>query len=314
LTTATQDPTATTTDNTTLPPPSSASTHTPVVSTTTAATNTAAVAVAAVATVATPIESTAAQSPLKKRKKDSSDYEHSEADDDVERSSTSKLKRRRNNNTDPMREGRSANDSHSPSSHSYSNGHTSPTTTFSKSVNGHSHLVSRPETNGSSHAHSNGFTPVKSFPPVWLGHDREEVTRILIQGLNELGYSSSANALSRESGYELEDDTVSHFRRAVLDGKWPEAERLLFGDEYIDAGGGFSNGASGKIPDSSSKRKNVGLGLLKGANRREMLFWMRQQKYLELLENRDLDTALMVLRQELTPMHQDTDRLHLLGG
>jgi hypothetical protein len=136
----------------------------------------------------------------------------------------------------------------------------------------------------------------------------------LIQGLNELGYATSANSLSRESGFELEDDTVSQFRKAVLDGKWTEAERLLFGDEYIDAGGGFSNGASGKSPDFGSKRRSLGLGLLKNANRREMLFWMRQQKYLELLENRDLDTALIVLRQELTPMHQDTDRLHLLGG
>jgi hypothetical protein len=45
-----------------------------------------------------------------------------------------------------------------------------------------------------------------------------------------------------------------------------------------------------------------------------MMFWMKQQKYLELLERRELGKALTVLRQELTPLHQDVGRLHALSG
>lgn len=43
-------------------------------------------------------------------------------------------------------------------------------------------------------------------------------------------------------------------------------------------------------------------------------FLLRQQKYLELLENRDLNTALTVLRSELTPLKRDIGRLHALSS
>jgi hypothetical protein len=209
-----------------------------------------------------------------------------------------------------MGEGRSANEIHSPT-HSLSNGH-SPT--FSKTVNGHSNLKS--ETNGTAHIRSNGFTSPKSFPPIWLGHSREEVTRILIQSLNDLGYSSAASELVHESGFEFENDKVSHFRRAVLEGRWTEAEELLDVGGSVHKQSSSRNGADKpKNQDSTSKEiSNRGLELINGADKTEMIFWMRQQKYLELLEHRDLDTALSVLRHELTPLHQDTDRLHVLGG
>jgi WD repeat-containing protein 26 len=131
-----------------------------------------------------------------------------------------------------------------------------------------------------------------------------------------LGYSSTANNLVHKSGFELENDKVSHFRRAVLDGRWAEAEELLFYDGTLGKDPEQLNGAdSSRNSESSSKAiTSRGLELVEGSDKREMVFWMRQQKYLELLENRDLDTALAVLRHELTPMHQDTDRLHVLGG
>ena len=142
------------------------------------------------------------------------------------------------------------------------------------------------ETNGSSDAdgHANHF----------YGHNREEVTRILIQSLSDLGYNSTAEQLSRESGYELEVPSVAAFRAAVQNGDWAEAEALLFGQPDVKGG--------------------EGLPLCEGANQDDMLFLMRQQKYLELLELRDLSRALMVLRQELTPLHQDVSRLHALSS
>lgn len=207
----------------------------------------------------------------------------------------------------------------------------SPSQTFS---NGSSNGVSparRKAANGSSHSktESNGSyangNAVRAPQRPWFGHDREEVTRILIQSLTELGYHGAAGALCQESGYELEGPTVAAFRSAVLLGDWAEAEALLFGVESYDDGGGVGLGdgdtgiGNGKAAIRSSKSSwqsqgpAGGLTLAEGANKSEMMFWMRQQKYLELLEQRDLGAALMVLRQELTPLHQDTGRLHALS-
>ena len=159
------------------------------------------------------------------------------------------------------------------------------------------------------------------MPTTFFGHDREEVTRILIQSLTDLGYHGAAGALCKESGYQLEGPTVASFRSAVLDGDWPEAEELLFGTTSYDHGGGINLDGPGGYGKSWAKsarsaansRHTGGLTLAEGANRDEMLFWMKQQKYLELLERRDLGKALMVLRQELTPLHQDVGRLHALS-
>ncbi len=119
----------------------------------------------------------------------------------------------------------------------------------------------------------------------------------------DLGYTGAAASLSRESGFELESPAVAAFRNAILEGQWTEAEGILLGSHPSDGGGGSSDHA---YPAE-------GLVLAEGADRNEMLFWMRQQKFLELLEQRDLGSALRVLRQELTPLHHDINRLHFLS-
>lgn len=153
--------------------------------------------------------------------------------------------------------------------------------------------------NGNSHA--NG-SKQPSNPSTYYGHNREEVTRILIQSLHELGYTSSAAQLSSESGFELETSGVATFRSAVLGGRWVEAERILIQS--------FQN--AGSQPDQKPPPEET-LVLAADADRNEMLFYLRQQKFLELLEERDLAAALGVLRQELTPLHFDVDRLHALS-
>ncbi|KAL8735020.1 MAG: hypothetical protein Q9166_001145 [cf. Caloplaca sp. 2 TL-2023] len=166
-------------------------------------------------------------------------------------------------------------------------------------------------TNG--HNTTNGTTPQKNgvHPPTarptpqpFYGHDREEVTRLIIQGLDDLGYHGAANKLSQESGYEVESPAVAHFRLAVLQGEWSEAEALLFGSEPPDEGGGVSihNG------------DHQGLKLVDGVDRDQLRFQLRTQKYLELLESKDLGRALMVLRQELTPLKQDRSQLQHLSS
>jgi hypothetical protein len=211
-------------------------------------------------------------------------------------------------------EGESARRSQSPlSSSTLSNG--------GKVKNGYTN--GKVDTNGSasspsSHKHTNGSTSLK--PPassVWYGHNREELTRILIQCLDEMGYSNAAQELSKESNYELEGPAVAAFRSAVVQGDWPEAEALLFGHGVMHVGFGGDGGRendSAVAGNGDSKNTFRGLPLVEAADVREMLFALREQKYLELLESRDISAALLVLRQELTPLNEGSDRVHFLGG
>lgn len=175
-------------------------------------------------------------------------------------------------------------------------------TSQSGSSNGHAHSTNShfPRTNGSA---------TRSKPSSFFGHDREEITRLLIQALGDLGYRDSANRLVQESGYELEGPMVAAFRHAILDGEWSEAEALLFGSRRPadDDGGGVS------INDGASEQYD-GLVLAEGVDKNLLRFRLRRQKYLELLEERDHSGALTVLRQELTPLHQDVAQLHILSG
>ncbi|KAF2871329.1 WD repeat-containing protein 26 [Massariosphaeria phaeospora] len=209
--------------------------------------------------------------------------------------------------------------SRSPSQ-SYTNGSTrSPGPRSSMGRVGNGDPAHKPESNGS-YTNGTSATNGKLVPSTFFGHDREEVTRILIQSLTDLGYQGAAGALCKESGYQLEGPTVASFRSAVLNGDWAEAEELLFGSHSYDHGGGIGlDRAYGKSWNKSGRpvansQHSGGLTLADSANRDEMLFWMKQQKYLELLERRDLGNALMVLRQELTPLHQDVGRLHALSS
>ena len=155
-------------------------------------------------------------------------------------------------------------------------------------------------TNGSSHANGSKRPSQSS---TYYGHNREEVTRILIQSLYELGYDESASLLSSESGYELETSGVATFRSAVLGGRWPEAERILIQS--------FRNAGLQQVDRQSSQEET--LVLAEEADKNEMLFYLRQQKFLEMLEARDLAAALNILRQELTPLNFDVERLHALS-
>lgn len=129
---------------------------------------------------------------------------------------------------------------------------------------------------------------------------------MLIQGLGDLGYHSAANRLSQESGYEVESPAVAAFRTAIIQGQWAEAESLLFGvDSEADGGGvSISNG---------DMHHWGGLKLAQDADADGMRFSIREQKYLELLENGDTGSAIMVLRHELQPLQYDVARLNDLS-
>lgn len=168
-------------------------------------------------------------------------------------------------------------------------------------ANGTSHSLSSHSANANgTHKASmaNGSSPARNSEP-YFGHDREEVTRLIIQALADMGYHSSADGLSKESGYELESPVVASFRQAVLAGDWDDAERLLFGTDTDDA--------EGATP------KSAGLALTQTAEPDLMRFWIRQQKLLELLEKGETSQALTVLRTELTPLNQESKRIPSLS-
>lgn len=117
------------------------------------------------------------------------------------------------------------------------------------------------------------------------GVSRLETTRLMIQALHELGFSSSAAALEQESQCSIESREVSEFRSAILDGHWTAAERIL--------------GA---------------LELKPGSDIIHLKFLIRQQKFLELLEQRATMAAISVLHNELTPLRHDQPLLHNLSA
>ena len=155
-------------------------------------------------------------------------------------------------------------------------------------------VVNGSSQNGKEVAHANR-------PSTYYGHDREEVTRILIQALSDMGYQGAAASVSRDSGYVLESSTVADFRTSVLDGAWGRAEELL----------------SGAVSAGASQQLGLGNGLVlaPGADRNIMRIWIRQQKFLELLERRETSRALTVLRGELTPLcSEQYQKVHFLSS
>ncbi|RPA72278.1 WD domain-containing protein [Ascobolus immersus RN42] len=122
-------------------------------------------------------------------------------------------------------------------------------------------------------------TPKSSYQ----GHDREEVTRILMQALSDMGYHKTASTLESESEYTLESQEVSQFKIAVLQGDWRKAEKLL-------------------------KRLN----LREDADVNMLLFYLRQQKFLECLEAGNRSKALEVMRLELNPLDQPIELTQVL--
>lgn len=190
--------------------------------------------------------------------------------------------------------------------HTYTNGSSqiSQKNGFHDRTNGH-----EVHTNGVGHAHANGYpnAKLKARSRDYFGHDREEVTRLLMQGLEDLGYTEAANQLSRESGYQVESPAIAAFRHALLDGEWSEAEAILFGEPFDPDEGGVN--LNGRALDGKH-----GLALVEHAEPSHLRFLIREQKYIELLRNNRRGEALSVLQSELQPLKHDNQRLNILSG
>ena len=96
--------------------------------------------------------------------------------------------------------------------------------------------------------------------------------------------SHASKSLADESGYNTESNDVSEFRTAVLAGQWSKAESHL-----------------ANIP------------LLENASLEDALFLIREQKFLEALEDKEYTSALSILRTELSPLNINTEKVHNLS-
>ncbi|XP_004349429.2 WD repeat-containing protein, variant [Capsaspora owczarzaki ATCC 30864] len=113
---------------------------------------------------------------------------------------------------------------------------------------------------------------------------KEEYVRLIIQSLRRYGYLSSASALEKESGFSMQAPHVQQFRQGVLDGDWAVVESLV-----------------------------GSMGVASPSEVHTVKFLIAEQKFLELLERRELVPALQVLRNELTLHGRASPRLHKLS-
>lgn len=116
-------------------------------------------------------------------------------------------------------------------------------------------------------------------------NSKTEMVRLIIQSLQHLGYGRSASFLEKDSGILLQAPEVTEFCKSIMQGNWQRVEALL--------------------PSLKIKRE-ADIGAVK--------FLIYSQKFLELLEGRQVAAALACLRTELTPLHQAPATLHRLAA
>jgi len=114
---------------------------------------------------------------------------------------------------------------------------------------------------------------------------QDELVRLIIQALGELGYNDASSTLEKESGILLQSPAVSEFCKGVLGGDWELVNKRV-SDLHIADKEDFLNAK----------------------------FLVYQQKFLELLEARKIKEALDCLRNELTPLNRDPQKLHKLSS
>lgn len=144
------------------------------------------------------------------------------------------------------------------------------------SINGDD-SVSQVSSTTATSINSSGKRVVSSSPPTkrrkqsnsYNGFDRQEVTKLITQACYDLGYKDVANELEDQSGYKLETDEIKKLRQMVISAEWDQVEVLM----------------NDLIEDDSKLNK--------------VLFVIRKQEYLELVENDEKMVALKLLRSKI---------------
>ncbi|XP_019874783.2 WD repeat-containing protein 26 [Aethina tumida] len=122
---------------------------------------------------------------------------------------------------------------------------------------------------------------------VTLSETNREIVRLIGQYLKNEGLTRTCESLMSESKCRLDHPAAAKFRQHVMDGDWTKADHDL--QELKPMLG----------PENSLV---------------EMKFLLLEQKYLEYLEDARVLDALHVLRNELTPLQHNTQRVHQLSS
>lgn len=123
----------------------------------------------------------------------------------------------------------------------------------------------------------------KQFPEI----DKNELTRLLIQALSDLGYQNSSRALKDESGLDLDSPVIHEFTTYIKNGDLQRAETTLQQLDLLD--------------DSEAVKEKI-------------RFLMKREKFLECLYLEDSKSnALEVLRNELNGIAGLSDIKSLSG-
>jgi WD repeat-containing protein 26 len=117
------------------------------------------------------------------------------------------------------------------------------------------------------------------------GLDKNELVRLVVQTIDELGFSASARALESESGVLALSPVMRRLRECVLAGDWSNVDSV-----FAAAGDSFA-------------RDND----LKAAR-----FAVYEQEYYELVESGKLSEALICLRGRLAQSSVEPEALHKL--
>jgi hypothetical protein len=112
---------------------------------------------------------------------------------------------------------------------------------------------------------------------------KDQFTRLVIQAIQSLGYSSVAKQLEEESGLCALVSQVAEFCDCIFSGDWFRAAQHV-----------------------------VYLGLEDAQALDKIRFLIYEQQYLETLESGDMEGALHCLRSQVTPLCSDMKRLQRL--
>lgn len=123
----------------------------------------------------------------------------------------------------------------------------------------------------------------------------EEIIRLIIQFLKFVGLEQSADMLMKESGYHDDHPAATMLKKHIMQGHWLKADSNL--NEIVKV-----------------QKELVGCDSTFQSNLNEVKFMLREQRYLELLEDERILDALHILQNELTPIQRDSDRVHKLAS
>ena len=125
------------------------------------------------------------------------------------------------------------------------------------------------------------FTPELKLPV-----SKTDLTRIIAQALLQLGLKESVKAIEAETGIEMESSSLLNFRNEVLHGKWKctcISLSLLF------------NRSNNNLNEKATRKLyNEKLSAIK--------LKLMQQHFYELLAERNVEAALGLLREDITPL------------